>query len=503
MVRRGSRGRQQVTSGVTVLPAVLGRRGGAARLTTANSMGRAEERLGNAMRNLTIQAGNAAWPRRARNEPAVEVIVPGKNTARNKNRRNRQRNRLKDNRLSMERFGNVTQASPLWNAPLHALGNTENGAAWAVKALHPCTEGGSVMPKAADGAYTDSALLERRDEYSLSTPFDTQVETWTVWVVSTPYLNPGTIGIAAKAGLTDGEMWQIVRRALGSPADGVNSRYPVWAPVTTITENAFFTRMGSDTWPLGNLGQPPLMADKVSTFRRTWCGLTCDLDAPSLKDQGRVVAGQFAAATALMNIDTNTADPENRASYKTEMFQWKEAEIVSGDSLSFQMEAKHGCYMPLRTWTQTYEPTAATESRHVVIAREDNTTVVTNATELGYLLCKGAGWGVIQFAGISSEASIRVKRREGLEFATPRNSPYSPFMTPGSPKDELAMSVVHEFGRTQPHAYPAKFNHSNGILSTIVANLGGVLSNLGIPIVSDLAGIIGGIGGGLLGSIGL
>nr|APG76322.1 capsid protein [Hubei noda-like virus 9] len=164
--------------------------------------------------------------------------------------------------------------------------------------------------------------------------------------------------------------------------------------------------------------------------------------------------------------------------------------IVSSDLFRRQAEAKYGSYMPIRLCTPKVDLVSSSNLRQIIARAPGISAANTNNTaqfEANDLHLRGWSVGVELWMNLDPHAELRLKVVENLELDPSPSSVYSDFMTPGYPQDDLALSVIREFGRRSPHAYDADFNRLNKLGTNIISGLGNVLSTLGIPILSSVA----------------
>jgi len=158
---------------------------------------------------------------------------------------------------------------------------------------------------------------------------------------------------------------------------------------------------------------------------------------------------------------------------------------------SRQAEAKSGSYMPCRPSDPTVEFTPTSEYRYVGYTNA-GTALVQYVPPEGItpydLWLRGWNVTVDNFMGLDMRGNLRIKTREGLEMETSTGSSYGPFATPALPRDDMAMEVLREYSRCEPHAYPAEFNDLGKMIPEIIGGLASAIENLGIPIISPIAG---------------
>lgn len=442
-------------------------------------------------------------------------------TERNRRRRAARSQRNKENRAyvidqwTVSGVPNATRsgrtpnpADPRTNVKL--LGRTKGGSDWCLKALHPNGEFNTMVPKIPDGAASDSVVLERRDEFVVDCPLAEEIDTWTVVLLSFPFLRGHTLAIAyASNTLTPAQLAAHLNEAfkhMGLDSDwvtydaGVNKLYFKWLN-SAVLDPVGKTEAGVN--PFGNF---------FKTIRRVYCGYTIDFDCNTLTDKGRVTSGQFQSVVdirALSHLVTRTAtvtggasgekvtvsDEETYPAYSYAPPPLGTTEIVQQDLKNRQAEAKDGEYAPLRIWQPTVNFVPATAARPISIYDENFGTEDTNSAFGTEQTIWFDGWGtyVSVWSDIQRTSSLRIKRREGLELVAGYNSPYGPFNTPACSSDPIALDIMREFSRTEPHAYPADFNSHNTLQKGLFGTLGDVLGNLGLPIISDLGPLLGGV----------
>lgn len=161
-------------------------------------------------------------------------------------------------------------------------------------------------------------------------------------------------------------------------------------------------------------------------------------------------------------------------------------DIVQGDKKHRAALAKDGDYMPVRACEPVINFASTNSYYRFTIADENE--YKSNVMD-GPKALKLLGWsvGVQLYDGIDKTASVRMLRREGMEIRCGSGTSFAPFEASAACRDERALAVVSEFARTQPHSWPADYNHKNGLLSNIVNGLGSAIGNLGIPLISDVA----------------
>jgi len=401
-------------------------------------------------------------------------------------------------------------ADPRTTIALNQLGLTVTGRQAALKMLHPCMENTNAVIKVPDGSVPVSVSMERRDEYNISKQIASN-ELWDCIVLTLPFLVVRQVVVvwpSSSVGITADDLRGELGRAI-EHSDNPGFFYPSFQP--GIESNVFVSILGSTTLtPTIASQDAQAISDLVRSVRRSCLGTTTDLNASDLTNQGRVVMGQWSPDVARAVVASADTTPVELNIYRFQLPAVSEAEIVSSDAFSVQHEAKLGSYMPIRPIASELGFTPAQEWRRVaaVSAGHPGTDLIDIKANDLFL----SGWciGVEHWSGLDPLATLRIKVREDLEVVASANSVYSPFATPALPDDSRARSMVQEFCRKQPHAYPADYNDLGQMLGNIVGGIGDAIHGLGIPILSDIAGgvsslakgpvgnLLGGLVGGLL-----
>jgi len=382
---------------------------------------------------------------------------------------------------------------------LNSLGQTIGGRQAVIKILHPCMEKDNCVVKVPDGAASTSVVMERRDEYEVSAaPSAVTAEAnWNCIVASPPFLIGSTVIIRwlATATVAGGEMenvWYLAMTNMGNPA----SMFPNFASVTGGTSTTVFqyTILGASVLTPNIAYQDESgLSQYVKQIRRTYMGITTDLNASDLYNQGRVVSGQWSPDVSITLDYTNTSPGtppvvDVYPAYESQTPPLTVENIVQSDEFSREAEAKTGSYMPIRPSAPSWEFTSSTEWRLIITSAPGFPTPGIADGMAKDLWLRGWCVGVEYWAGIDYRSTLRIKRHEGLELVPSSGSPYSPFATPALPDDILAKQIINEFCRKEPHAFPADYNEKDFMLGNIISGIADALEGLGIPIVSPLIG---------------
>jgi hypothetical protein len=429
--------------------------------------------------------------------------TPGKNHERNVRRRQLRRERMAALTNSIEQvtnLSNVPNATRTGVTPNPAdprttqkmLANTPSGAQWVLKVLHPNGENNHYVPKVPDGSASESVVLERRDEFNIAIPSEMTTDTWTLVIVQMPTLCKSLVAVAGETDeLTQDAVRMAVQNAMQSP-QAAGGNWPNWNNTGTL----HWTRCRMTTLDVETT-DIQVAENLFKSVRRTYCGLTCDFDAADLTNKGRVTTGQFQNIAETRTFDVTAPDAGTVDAFVVNHPPYVINQIVQEDLKNRQALAKTGDYIPMRIWQPTIPFVSSSQARIVSDPISFNPALDHSDYPLNIWF---DGWGssVQRWEDIHRTSSIRIKRREGLEFVTGVNSPYGPFASIAFSDDDKAIKVAREFARTEPHSYEADFNDKNKMATSIIGGLGNALGNLGIPIVSDLAPVLGGILGKLL-----
>ncbi|APG76292.1 capsid protein [Beihai horseshoe crab virus 1] len=356
-----------------------------------------------------------------------------------------------------------------------ALGNTQLGSTWALRALHPCDEavvGGAALPDHLSDA---TATPELRYMTTISAPSWANGKPWDVCIIVSPL-----------------------------------PEYAGW----------YFHKTADQEWhPEGQSGKvnmmrfPALssseMEDVATAWRSTFIGMTCHLNSSSTTNQGMVYASQFACEYESIWSENDRA---------TKGVLMKPGDITP-DAL-FQRSpktcawnAKTGVYMPIYPSqpthrmhstapqpTGTYIPDGTEKLQAGSAIRWFNGTSASSAQQS--VAIDGFNWnmGVIHFTGLDAKASVSVKAKHGLEFIPKPGTLMACFSRSSPPIDTKALESLTSVAQVSQAAYPAHYNDLGSILSSIgkilspvtgvVSSIGRGLGKLGIPVVSDIASTV-------------
>lgn len=482
----------------------------------------------------------------------IEIVLPsGRNTQSNPNQRmavelpstnrkgsgrarrrrnRRQRRRLEtdeanmleamvSNKLSLKgenitRSGRMPNpADPRTTSALTQLGSTIGGRMAALKVLHPNGEGDEYVTRFPDGCANTTIVMERRDEFKLEAPATalTGQRNWNCIVIENPFLLATSIALRWDSAQTPSvaDLNAAMEEALTYPGRATR-QWPAWETVEIDAFDLDISVLGATALTPNYLDTQSGPATDIKSVRRTYMGCTFDLDASDLYNQGRVVAGQWKpdVTLGLANVNDGGTPPVSIGSVNVYLMQTPAAtinNIVQSDELVYQAEAKCGLYIPIRPAEMDIPMTACQEYRTMAprVPSENPVPIFTagqTISETRDVWLRGWMIGVSYWSDIDYRASLRIKRKEGIEFISAPAGPFAPFADEALPADIRAQQMIQEFSRREPHAYPADFNELGKLLQNIVGGIADAVSSLGIPVLSDIGTTVGGLARGKVGS---
>lgn len=342
------------------------------------------------------------------------------------------------------------------------LGETTDGAAWCLKALHPAepTINGTAVP---DGT-TCSTL---RSHYSWSHTISSPDPARGLWGIDSSLVPHPVAAFEYTPTFEDG--------TVGSPAQLNN---PTFTPSTV---------------PVDNLGAA--FMSQFERWRLTFMSVTIHLDANATKDSGTVVASQQATQPFVLF-------PGSSASYvhpPIAVFQDEDQpdyDKIMSFPKAYQSNAKFGLYMPLRLtntsqhWRSVKELigvcSLATTSYHW---GNEGTQIIPSQLNPGYPLwaitpthfdmptsqIRGASWpgflndifGHICFKGLDPSASLVLKFRVGLEQQVQYGATTVSYVKPPPEVDNHALMAYARLSVSLPDAFPASANDNGTVLKWI------------------------------------
>lgn len=344
-----------------------------------------------------------------------------------------------------------------------------------------------------------------------------------------------------------GELWNFL--AVAAPFPDVAFLYKRWQPsdvtdITTLPWKAVSYRNllsggmkmpGSSTDPVVFARQdtPGTLLTNAEEYRQTAKGLTFNLNAPSIMNQGMVLIAQYGEKLVLVPDHVYTYNSLNFAALEVgglpatgteinsknigpvlvmdEVPQTTE-QIFQKDPHAVRQMAKLGAYLPLK-FNDPVSPLqgvskASLRSRNgtsEALKPQDNLvpvileTAVTGQTDpirqwvqqpgtatptadFATVLCS-AGYtnmqcGVVYFEGVALGASIDIKVVSALEVVATGDSAWSGFMRTSPEDDDKVQKQVHAVQRRLPSGFPSSYNFLGTLLTKVAPILGGIAVDL-------------------------
>lgn len=368
------------------------------------------------------------------------------------------------------------------------LGSTEAGKVWCTKALHPADV--AIPVSIPDRQARPHAGLAFGGQYKISPPGGlTATDSWDADLLLSPdmicpgcytsdktgnYLEP----LMDRLHLTSG----LANRFLNSQisGSGATPEESYQAKLATVQQN-------------------------VREARLSFFGATLELQAPSLADQGTLVASQYDLPYDMFNFtEVNTT---TKSVYAVKPLAVTRLQFMPSFSSmmsipgSYTGKVKDGCYAPLKLseealhftnvqasvaphtdWNQTsgafltdgVECTASTGTTGPIAACRDYTIYLSDGTG-SYLKDEALPRltnRVIHICarGMAPSATLYLTLRHGYEVTVAPNSIYSPYVTLPPPPDYAAVEAYFAVARQLADAYPGDYN-SLGTLLPIIANI--------------------------------
>jgi len=378
---------------------------------------------------------------------------------------------------------------------LASLGNTVAGQMWALKAAHPNGEEVTASAGIPDHTNVPVVTPEFRCNYTIvgdsTGTGNDDVDILFLPMGQLAFMYRRRTASSTIVDLRTG--WKFVfYPSLTAGVDQVGGLVTIGGE--NVTMNAWTTNL-----------------DDYGRSREMYGGGTVHLDAPTLADQGRLVAGQLPvelkegiSANTYIIDDTGTSQgirspmslfqlPGNFPMDESTLFQATPGAVV--------WEAREGVYLPLRFRepVHLFQPDRA----DTFLAAPGSTGGVpvtftdVDKNQIAVGVPTNMLAGVVIIRGIDKRANLNVKCRIGLESLVEAPTEVAPFQHASPILDPLAIDRVTQLSQASPMAYPANYNDFSsilnvikGVLGNIVKPIAGGLRGIGIPVVSDIAGLI-------------
>lgn len=355
------------------------------------------------------------------------------------------------------------------------LGNTEEGKAWALKALHPAdplTEVRGIPDESA----VPSVFQNFQMTYNITNPTASTVGVWEFDLYLFP--SPVVMGALRTRDSAGAYLWSpIVNSQIGLAAD------------------QWYTRQQT-------------FSDTVERYRIAYMGCTGHLDAAAVTNQGSLVVAQYPQVPIGLTIDTGSAQL-----IRGTLEAWNELPKTWDQLISmpnaYVNSAKEGFYAPYKlglthqTWQNARDlvpfvpyGNAAGWTAAVIAgalpAGAASTTTVSGAYPYGLagyyngstpgqsMIMKRSDFGVIHIAArnLHYQSAFQTVIRAGYETQVSPASQLSPFARISPRHDALAVDGYFAVAREFKDAYPEEYNGLEEILGVIGNAVGDVVSSV-------------------------
>lgn len=350
------------------------------------------------------------------------------------------------------------------------LGNTEEGQAWCLKALHPADVNVQVSPcPVSDTKPYASVAFNQMDTMQIPMSF-----------------GPGTWNLEIHM-LRDPLMlfsWKATQGLAHAEGFVYNKQYDSMMGGPTTYEQAFV-----------------IFRSIVEKFRLSSQSLTGYFDAASTSDQGHVVAIQTELPRITMPA---TPNPKVNDTGAHVMWTWYQDPIPTLEnalqtSRAYQGKANEGFYVPSKlgnvgAWTLTNQSYGLLGSRSdqlpaLSFGNIGGTTFEADEAFADFIgtfpYTSSAGYPgprlvfgqpdttltSIYYTGLAATSTVRLTSRWTMDLVVRPGTVYAPFVRMPPKPDDLAIAMYHEVSRRMGDAYPSSYNNLAALLP-IIANLG-------------------------------
>lgn len=326
------------------------------------------------------------------------------------------------------------------------IADTQDGTAWAIKALHPADH--ESVPR---GMPTRDATSVVTMQFQRETTIQVPEQIEGVWDVDIwTFRDPVLLGC-------------YIARARTASGETVEWHAPI-----------FNTQIGEDFNSCVIKLQELCEAVRVS-----YASTTGHLIAPALADQGSVRCALYEYPPFIRPyVPANASNlvTTNVVTYIDPLIEYKDLIQMPN---AYQNVAKEGFYMPMKMteedmrWTRTNQTyilwgrTVPTNSVQAEFQAADLWPYFDTSGQLmaGYVM--GTIIGHTSFRGLSSQASLNLIHRVGLDMKVRPSTVYSPFNHEPPVYDQLAIKMYFEIARRMADAYPASYNASGALLGVV------------------------------------
>jgi len=251
-------------------------------------------------------------------------------------------------------------------------------------------------------------------------------------------------------------------------------------------------------------------ANLFTSYRLLYSGITADLDASALNNQGSIVAAQLPLASERFNVSFLDAASGTFAQPHLDSYNYKSnfpGQQISQMPGAFMGLAQDGIYMPLKLdphapWVTTSRMVMVTDANPTISAAFaysnlrtyglPDTSVLGSSfpfygpvgvgTSCARAFCdvstngvngdltipfQQTNTGLIVFYNMNPGANLTVKVRWGVEGRVFPTSVLAPAMQPSAMVDPLAMEAYSDLAATLPWAFPSSYNSWDEIVGVL------------------------------------
>jgi hypothetical protein len=378
------------------------------------------------------------------------------------------------------------------------LAQTQDGAKFVSRALHPNDETTSVVVGVPDDTMQQSAVMELRHNAVLSAPTDLPDGTnWDCELLLLPLVDAPIIYRRRASTNANWSRWRALAATQGQVLPGE-------------LEPQIYKTDGSEGQQL-QIASMPTLIEETTGFRQTFKGLTVVMNSNSLTNQGIVTAGQWLNAPRMEVAAPTMQKPTDQVPIWNPMtimefvdIPKEPDDIVMKVGEAMQHEARKGMYMPMRFGDTVHlynsaagaaitaqvgvAPTADANEitcgipivLHDVGGLQDRLrfgdgsvwvqgpTVTGDIYLTGSILTTGGAinqlMGCVIFSGLDKKAMLMVKTRTGVELQPEEKSLLAGVVSDPPEVDRVAIDMVQAMSRKLPMAMEHKFNSLGAIV---------------------------------------
>lgn len=384
------------------------------------------------------------------------------------------------------------------------LGSTPAGSTYATKALHPSDT--DIPVQIPDDKNKLTTFLAYQNKYVVRPPVGlTEGTTWDCDIlISSDPVCPCVSLVAPSSG---GVQWNKDTCPSSFSAAGDHQYY-----LNGMIPNAVLPNTDIHDWFWAKMAVLGYQSACVREIRCAYSGVTAELEAAALADQGTVLAAQYPLEFDEFSTQDTTGNycwrPINQLAFNRIMLQ----SAAAGVPTAYSGRAKDGVYMPIkfskrdlafkrfddtRYLHMDYDPATATyrTDRFSVMSSTSVANAILPVPDVAFAAGNPNGPGCLQpmtdnighmfWRALSGSASIILMVRTGYEVTVQPNSVFAPTQKLPIPVDDMAMHSVVMIAREMADAHPASFN-SLGALLPIIANVAAEVLPKVLPMVGTV-----------------